>query len=119
MWRWCSWLVSWVVLSRWVRDWASQGTCLWGGSCLWGDLSVHLLSPLSFSDMEADHQLPLFWAPGIQFLFQHDISVSFGLSKALCSLFGLDVVSPCIFLHKLTCLGSSVGLWILPLALSV
>lgn len=69
--------------------------------------------------MEADHQLPLFWAPGIQFLFQHDISVSFGLSKALCSLFGLDVVSPCIFLHKLTCLGSSLGLWILPLALSV
>lgn len=42
--------------------------------------------------MEADHQLPLFWAPGIQFLFQHDISVSFGLSKAVCSLFGLAVM---------------------------
>lgn len=83
-----------------------QGTCLWG-TCL-------STSSLSFSDMEADHQLPLFWAPGIQFLFQHDISVSFGLSKALCTLFGLDVVSPCIFLRKLTCLGSSLGLWILP-----
>lgn len=44
--------------------------------------------------MEADHQLPLFWAPGIQFLFQHDISVSFGLSKAVCSLFG-SAVTPC------------------------
>lgn len=51
------------------------------------------LSPLSsLSDMEADHQLPLFWAPGIQFLFQHDISVSFGLSEVLCSHFGLDAV---------------------------
>lgn len=44
--------------------------------------------------MEADHQLPLFWAPGIQFLFQHDISVSFGLNEALCSLFGLDAIPP-------------------------
>uniref|UniRef100_A0A8C9EMV3 Derlin n=1 Tax=Pavo cristatus TaxID=9049 RepID=A0A8C9EMV3_PAVCR len=33
-------------------------------------------------DMEADHQLPLFWAPGIQFLFQHDISL-FGLFASL------------------------------------
>lgn len=53
------------------------------------------LSPLSsLSDMEADHQLPLFWAPGIQFLFQHDISVSFDLSEVLCSHFGLDATPP-------------------------
>ena len=44
--------------------------------------------------MEADHQLPLFWAPGIQFLFQHDISVSFGLSEALSSLFGFEMQFP-------------------------
>uniref|UniRef100_A0A8B9FLQ3 Derlin n=1 Tax=Amazona collaria TaxID=241587 RepID=A0A8B9FLQ3_9PSIT len=33
-------------------------------------------------DMEADHQLPLFRATGIQFLFQHDISL-FGLFASL------------------------------------
>lgn len=69
--------------------------------------------------MEADHQLPLFWAPGIQFLFQHDISVSFGLSETLCSLFGLGVIPLSTFLPRLTCIGSSLGLWILPLALLV
>lgn len=76
------------------------------------------LSPLSsLSDMEADHQLPLFWAPGIQFLFQHDISVSFGLSEVFCSHLGLDAAPPSIFLPSMACLGSSLGLWVLPLAL--
>uniref|UniRef100_A0A7M4DZL6 Derlin n=1 Tax=Crocodylus porosus TaxID=8502 RepID=A0A7M4DZL6_CROPO len=32
--------------------------------------------------LEAHHQLPLFWAPGIQFLFQHDLSL-FGLFASL------------------------------------
>ena len=87
-----------VVLSGWVHDWVSLVDRVMGCCTCDGERPVcppPSLSPLSsLSDMEADHQLPLFWAPGIQFLFQHDISVSFGLSEALCSLFGLDAIPP-------------------------
>lgn len=83
-------------------------------------MSVHLLFSLSsLSDMEADHQLPLFWAPGIQFLFQHDISVSFGLSEALCSLFALDMILPVHLPPQADLSFSSSGPWILSLARSV
>lgn len=69
-----------------------------------------LLPPLSsLAGLEAGHQLPLFRAPGIQFLFQHDISVSFGRSAAPSSALRV-IPSPPLSCSILIRLCSPLGL---------